>query len=905
MVFYALLFIKHVILLHRKSANEEIMTENMNQEYAALRGNVGLLGQILGDTIGEHLGDDFLNKIESIRQLSKSSRAGNKADGDSLIEVLTSLSDDDLVPVARAFTHFLNLANIAEQFHGISRQCDNDTCTPDPMDKIIGRLKQTDLSKETIQKTINEFKMDMVLTAHPTEITRRSLIHKHTAINDCLSMLELRDLSEKEKTQLLDRIEQLITQAWHTDDIRKIRPTPVDEAKWGFGVIENSLWEAVPQYVRELDDKLQGNLGVSLPMDSSPIIFTSWMGGDRDGNPFVTAKVTQEVLITSRWMAINLYLNDIKELTKELSMNNCDGALRHVAGNSEAPYRTILRKLRSDLKETLVALSAILQGHKTDAVDIITTTEQLKEPIELCYNSLKNVGMHSIANGQILDILRRISCFGVNLVKLDIRQDGERHSETLSELTRYLGLGDYSAWNESDKQAFLLQELNSKRPLIPTDWQPSAEVQEVLDTCRVVAKTDPNALGIYIISMARQASDVLSVQLLLKETGCPFKIPVAPLFETLDDLNNAADVMERLLAVDWYRGYINGEQHVMIGYSDSAKDAGVMAANWAQYTSQEALVKICDDNDIQLVLFHGRGGTIGRGGAPAHQALLSQPPGSLKGGLRVTEQGEMIRFKFGLPKVALQSLNLYTAAILEANLLPPPAPKQEWRDIMEQFSKESCEEYRHYIQGEADFVPYFRSATPEVELGKLALGSRPAKRKPNGGIESLRAIPWIFAWSQNRLMLPAWLGAGQSLKTLLNDGKKEVLQEMYINWPFFQTRLEMLEMVFLKTDLGLAKYYEERLVPKELWPLGQRLRDNLTLTHDTVLETIPDHKLMQEQPWIKESISLRNPYVDPLNMLQAELLSRSRKEGNDVNPLIDQALMVTIAGIAAGLRNTG
>lgn len=880
----------------------------MTEEYANLRGNVSLLGQLLGKSISDHLGESFLEKIETIRQLSKSSRSGNSKDGDRLIEVLANLSDNELLPVARAFTHFLNLANIAEQFHGISRHCDSGVCTPEPLQQLITKLKNSEISEEEMKKTVAELKMDMVLTAHPTEITRRTLIHKHSAINECLSFLELTDISDKERDQLLVRLEQLITQAWHTNDIRKNRPTPVDEAKWGFAVIENSLWEAVPQYVRELDKTLQDGLGISLPLDASPINFTSWMGGDRDGNPFVTAKVTKEVLITSRWVAVSLYLEDIQELTKELSMDNCDPALRAIVGaEADEPYRVILRKLRSELKETLTALSATLQGHESNAKDIIISTKQLKQPLELCYQSLINMGMTSIANGLLLDIIRRVNCFGVNLVKLDIRQDGERHGDTLSELTRYLGIGDYNAWNEEDKQAFLLQELNSKRPLIPASWKPSADVQEVLDTCRVVAATDPEALGIYIISMARQASDVLAVQLLLKEVGCPFRIPVAPLFETLDDLNNAADVMKRLYAVDWYRGYINGEQHVMIGYSDSAKDAGVMAANWAQYTSQEALIKISEQNDIQLVLFHGRGGTIGRGGAPAQQALLSQPPGSLKGGLRVTEQGEMIRFKFGLPKVAIKSLNIYTAAILEANLLPPPAPKQEWRDVMQQFAEQSCQEYRHFVRDEPDFVPYFRSVTPELELGKLALGSRPAKRKPNGGVESLRAIPWIFAWSQNRLMLPAWLGAGTSLKTLLDEGKKDLLREMYINWPFFHTRLEMFEMVFMKADEELTKFYEERLVPKELWPLGERLRANLKLTRETVLETIPDHQLMQEQPWIKESIKLRNPYVDPLNMLQAELLSRSRscEQNETINPDIDQALMVTIAGIAAGLRNTG
>jgi phosphoenolpyruvate carboxylase len=878
----------------------------MTEQYANLRSNVSLLGQLLDKTIGEHLGNEFLEKIESIRQLSKSSRAGNESDGETLINVLTNLSDDELVPVARAFTHFLNLANIAEQFHGISRYSKSNVSSPDPITELIEKLKDADLTQEAIQQAVAELHMDMVLTAHPTEVTRRTLIHKHAAINECLKLLDISDTSDKEREQLLARLEELITQAWHTNDIRKKRPTPVDEAKGGFAFIENSLWEAVPQYVRELDKKLQEGLGISLPIDASPIKFTSWMGGDRDGNPFVTAEVTKEVLLTSRWVAVDLYLKDIKQLTEELSMDNCSPTLRAVVGeDADEPYRVVLRKLREELKETRTALSATLQGIESSAKDIIIRTEQLKEPLELCYQSLKDTGLHCIANGLILDILRRIACFGVNLVKLDIRQDGERHGDTIAELTRYLGLGDYNAWNEVDKQAFLLQELNGKRPLIPNTWKPSAESQEVIDTFRVIAQTDPQALGIYIISMARQPSDVLSVQLLLKKTGCPFRIPVAPLFETLDDLNNAAEVIERLLAVDWYRGYIDGEQHVMIGYSDSAKDAGVMAANWAQYTAQEALVKISEENDIKLVLFHGRGGTIGRGGAPAHQALLSQPPGSLKGGLRVTEQGEMIRFKFGLPKVAMQSLNLYTAAVLEANLLPPPAPKQEWRDLMEQFAEESCKEYRHFIREEPEFVPYFRSATPELELGKLALGSRPAKRKPNGGVESLRAIPWIFAWSQNRLMLPAWLGAGTSLQTLLEEGKKGLLREMYQNWPFFHTRLEMLEMVFSKADEALTKFYEERLVSEELWPLGERLRENLVLTREKVLETIPDHKLMKDQPWIKESIALRNQHVDPLNMLQAELLSRSRSNGDEICPVIDQALMVTIAGIAAGLRNTG
>jgi len=881
----------------------------MNEQYSALRSNVSMLGTLLGDTIKEALGENILERVETIRKLSKSSRAGNEAHRQELLSTLQNLSNDELLPVARAFSQFLNLTNTAEQYHSISP---NGEAASDPegMAQLFSRLKEQQLGRKQVCDAVDNLAIELVLTAHPTEITRRTLIHKLVEVNTCLSQLDHPDLADYQRNKIMRRLRQLVAQSWHTDEIRKIRPTPIDEAKWGFAVVENSLWEGVPAFLRELNEQLETALDYSLPVESVPVRFTSWMGGDRDGNPNVTAAITREALLLGRWKATDLFLRDIQVLVSELSMSECTPELRQLAGGDDVvePYRELMKRLRAQLMRTQAYLEGRLKDQRVlRPTDLLVSNEQLWDPLYACYKSLQACGMGIIANGQLLDTLRRVRCFGVPLVRIDVRQESTRHCDAIAEITRYLGLGDYESWSESDKQAFLIRELNSKRPLLPLNWTPSADTQEVLETCRVIAEAPQGSIAAYVISMARTPSDVLAVHLLLKEAGCPFTLPVAPLFETLDDLNNADDVMTQLLNIDWYRGVIQGKQMVMIGYSDSAKDAGVMAASWAQYRAQDALIKTCEKAGVALTLFHGRGGSIGRGGAPAHAALLSQPPGSLKGGLRVTEQGEMIRFKFGLPEVTISSLALYTSAILEANLLPPPEPKPEWRTVMDELSDTSCQMYRGYVRENPDFVPYFRAATPEQELGKLPLGSRPAKRRANGGVESLRAIPWIFAWTQNRLMLPAWLGAGAGLQQAIAAGKQGQLEEMCRDWPFFSTRIAMLEMVYAKTDMWLAEYYDQRLVEKSLWPLGQQLRDQLQQDIKAVLAIANDDHLMADLPWIAESIALRNIYTDPLNVLQAELLHRSRlqEQQEKPDPQVEQALMVTIAGVAAGMRNTG
>lgn len=863
-----------------------------------------MLGHLLGNTIRDAHGEELLAKVETIRKLSKTARAGSDDDRNALIDEIKSLPDDQLTPVARAFSQFLNLTNMAEQYHTISRHCEAHVCEPDAISTLFSKLSQNDVSKLDTAQAVRELNIELVLTAHPTEIARRTMINKLVKINECLSKLELSDISFSERDKTERRLEQLIAQAWHSDVIRQERPTPLDEAKWGFAVVENSLWQGIPDFLREFDQRLTSHLGEGLPIDARPVHMSSWMGGDRDGNPFVTHTITREVMLLSRWKAADLYLKDINELISELSMVKCSDEVRELAGDQHEPYRAILKQLRVLLGDTLENLDAQMKGEVVSSKTILTDAAQLWDPLFACYQSLHACGMGIIAEGSLLDTLRRVKAFGAHLVRLDIRQESTRHSDVLSELTRYLGIGDYDQWSEQDKISFLVNELSSKRPLLPRNWEPSPEVQEVIDTCKVVAEQSKEALGSYVISMARTASDVLAVHLLLQEAGCPFRMDVCPLFETLDDLNRSKEVMEQLFSIDWYRGFIQNHQMVMIGYSDSAKDAGVMSAGWAQYSAMEALVEVCEKESIELTLFHGRGGTIGRGGAPAHAALLSQPPKSLKGGLRVTEQGEMIRFKLGLPEVAVNSFNLYASAILEANLLPPPEPKQDWRDLMEVLSEVSCEAYRNVVRGEKDFVPYFRAATPELELGKLPLGSRPAKRNPNGGVESLRAIPWIFSWSQNRLVLPAWLGAGEAIQYSIDKGHQELLEEMCREWPFFSTRLGMLEMVYTKCNPQMSEYYDQRLTDKSLWPLGERLRNQLQADIKAVLNVENSDHLMESDPWGSESIKLRNIYVDPLNMLQAELLFRTRQQ-EETSPELEEALMVTIAGISAGMRNTG
>ena len=873
---------------------------------ARLREDVHQLGELLGNTISLQHGAAFLDKIERIRKGAKASRRGSQDGAEQLSETLNQLDDDELLPVARAFNQFLNLANIAEQYHRVRRRAAGEAqpFEDNVLAELLLRLSSKGHKGEALARQFGRLDIELVLTAHPTEVARRTLIQKYDAIAEQLAAGDHSDLSVAEREQVKQRQQRLIAEAWHTEEIRRSRPSPIDEAKWGFAVIEHSLWHAVPNVLRKADQVLHGATGLHLPLDAAPIRFASWMGGDRDGNPNVTASVTREVLLLARWMAADLYLRDIDSLAAELSMQQASPALLARVGDSAEPYRSLLKQLRERLRATRSWAHAALHEPVPASAAVLQDNHELFEPLQCCYQSLHECGMGVIADGPLLDCLRRAATFGLFLVRLDVRQDASRHAAAMSEITEYLGLGRYAEWDEAARLAFLQTELENRRPLLPAHFKPSGETEEVLATCREVAVAPAASLGSYVISMAGAASDVLAVQLLLKEAGLQRPMRVVPLFETLADLDNAGPVISQLLGLHGYRARLHGPQEVMIGYSDSAKDAGTTAAAWAQYRAQETLVQVCREQDVELLLFHGRGGTVGRGGGPAHAAILSQPPGSVAGRFRTTEQGEMIRFKFGLPDIAEQNLNLYLAAVLEATLLPPPSPEPVWRELMDKLASDGVSAYRAVVREHPQFVEYFSQATPEQELGRLPLGSRPAKRRA-GGVESLRAIPWIFAWTQTRLMLPAWLGWEAALNNALHRGEGELLGQMRTHWPFFRTRIDMLEMVLAKADESIAQLYDERLVEPALRPLGAHLRGLLSQAVIAVLGLTGQSQLLAHSPETLESITVRNTYLDPLHLLQAELLARSRQRDNQAESTLEQALLVSVAGIAAGLRNTG
>ena len=892
-------------------------TDVIRDPHERLRDDVRFLGGVLGETLRLREGSALFHIVERVRALSKSGRGGSDRDLDALAELLRALPVESTVPIARAFSHFLTLANIAEQHHRVRRRREylRDATAPPQRgscDETFARLLAAGVAPDALHAATTSLRVELVLTAHPTAITRRTLIQKHLRIAGALAAQDRVDLTAPERADNIAAIRREVLAAWETDEIRARRPTPVDEAIAGLLIFEQTLWDAVPRFLRSLSAALTRATGRGLALDVAPLRFGSWMGGDRDGNPTVTPEVTRLACSVARWMAADLYEREIAALRSDLSVTVATPELRARANGAREPYRAILRDVRDRLRATRESLGGELSRAALIKADSdrpnqvralpYTSAAELLEPLQLCYRSLVETGQTVIADGRLTDVLRRTAAFGLTLVRLDLRQHAARHAEALDAITRQRGLGSYLEWDESQRQSFLVAALRDQQPLAPPDFEADDNVRDVLDTFELAGTMNPESLSAFVVSMAQAPSDVLAVEAF--QARSKNRLRAVPLFERIDDLGHAAHTLRSLLAIPVYRARIDGRQEVMIGYSDSAKDGGRLAANWALYRAQESIVEVCRDAHVQLTLFHGRGGSISRGGGPTYLAIQSQPPGSIDGRLRVTEQGEMIQAQFGLPDIATRTLELYTTATLSATLQLPGQPDPRWRAAMDRLAETARSVYRQVVYDDPRFIEYFRAATPEVELGSVPIGSRPVRRTADGGVDSLRAIPWVFAWTQTRLLLPSWLGTGEALTTGIDAGDLEVVREMYEKWPFFRSTLDLIAMVLAESDVRIAAEYDRRLVPPDLQPVGTDLRSRLDSTIRSVLTATGKERLLTENAVLRRSIEVRNPYVYPINLVQIELLRRLR-EDREADPQIVNAIMVTVNGIAAGMRNTG
>ena len=883
-----------------------------------LRDNVRLLGTLLGQTLTRQEGTALYEGVEQVRALAKRARRDGGEDAfRALADLLAAMPVQTAVPVARAFSQFLHLANVAEQHHRIrrrrARQCDpHATPATGSLEEALPRLAAL-TSPERLREAILALRIELVMTAHPTEMMRRTLQVKYNAVAHALDGLDRPDVTPIERETLVATLGREITAAWETEEVRRERPSPLDEVRAAFAVFEHTLWKAIPEYLRTFDRTLKHLTGSGLPLDAAPIRFGSWIGGDRDGHPSITPEVTRRACLGSRWMALTMYARDVAALGEELSMTEASEALRARTGGASEPYRALLRQLHRDLESTRRAIGDRLSTRPGGrggprAEEICRTAEDVERPLRLCYDSLHETGNALIAEGALADVLRRLRCFGLTLARLDIRQDARRHREAIDLIARHAGHPGYADWDEDARIAWLVAALNGDVPAAPVPNNP--RVAEVLQTFDTMAAMPPESLGAYVISMASQPSDVLAVELLQQRAGVTPPLRVVPLFETARDLRAAGDVMRRLLAIPWYRARVAAAGHrqeVMIGYSDSAKEIGCVAAAWDLYRAQEAIVEACRAHGVAVTLFHGRGGSGGRGGAPTALAIQSQPPGSIDGTLRVTEQGEMIQAKFGLHGIALRTLEVYTSAALDATLAPAVPVPQPWRGAMDRLAARAEAAFRGVVYDDERFMRYFRAVTPQAELDSLHIGSRPARRSGEG-LTGLRAIPWQFAWMQTRLLLASWLGAESLNADGVSEADRAAYREMYRGWPFFRTLIDLLEIAFGKADARIAAEYDRRLAPPDLHPFGAELRARLASASAAVLAITGAPELLAGREVLRHSIEVRNPYVDPINLLQISLLQRlARMDDADADAAADirRALRLTIGGIAAGMRNTG
>ena len=906
-----------------------------------LREDIRLLGRLLGDCVRDQEGEDTFDIVENIRQTSiRFYRDDDEPAKLELENFLDALNPEQAVQVVRAFSYFSHLANIAEDQHHIRRIRAHDIAGDEPrvgtILNALGHARKAGIPDSAIREFFKDALICPVLTAHPTEVRRKSTMRHEMEVAALLGKRQQGHWAPDEMADIEARLRRSVLTVWQTNLLRQSKLTVRDEVENGLSYYDYTFLRQLPKFYAALEDRLTTHdpEGAKDAI-SSFLQIGSWIGGDRDGNAFVTADVLRQTVQMQSTRGFAFYLEELHELGGDLSISSrvisVSDDLMALARKSPdksphrefEPYRLAISGIYARLAATSEKFgSSAPSRHPIGEAEPYRSPPEFLADLGIIHDSLAANKSPALTDGRLRHLKRAIDCFGFHLASLDLRQNSAVHERTVGELFEAVEPGSqYVSKTEDQRIDLLVRELTTVRPLLRPFWtysQGTAGELAILEAAADAHRTfGPRVIPNSIVSNTTDVSDLLELAVLLKQVGLvepegKSAINIVPLFETIEDLRNCVGIMDHLLSTPAYRALVDslgGVQEVMLGYSDSNKDGGFVTSGWELYKAEIGLIDLFQRHGVKLRLFHGRGGTVGRGGGPSYEAILAQPAGAVQGQIRVTEQGEIISSKYSNPDLGRRNLEAMTAATLEATLLQPEhkAPDPQYLETMEQLSAHAFAAYQGLIYETEGFEEYFRASTVISEISTLNIGSRPASRKKMGRISDLRAIPWVFSWAQCRLMLPGWYGFGSAITTWLDqnpDKGAAHLQAMYRDWPFFRTQLANMDMVLAKSSIAIASRYAELVEDKRLRrEIFGRIRDEWRASIDALLMISGNEKLLQGNPLLERSIQNRFPYLDPLNHIQVEMLKLHRKKSKD--PKVLRGIQLTINGISAGLRNSG
>ncbi|MFK5981216.1 MAG: phosphoenolpyruvate carboxylase [Rhizobiaceae bacterium] len=907
-----------------------------------LKEDIRFLGRILGDVVRELEGDEVFDLVETIRKSSiaylRDADADTKAEFES---ILNDLTPAEAVEVVRAFSYFSHLANMAEDQHHIRRtrahELAGSPARNGSIDKAFERAASEGVTAENFIEFFNDANIGAVLTAHPTEIRRQSTMRREIAMTDLLSQRDRGGWTANEDAEINNKLKRAVMILWQTNLLRQTKLDVIDEVTNGLSYYDHSFFKELPKLYTTIEDDLSALNGGSETTVNSFFKIGSWIGGDRDGNPFVNADVMAKTMRKQSVKAIEFYLKQLHKLGGELSLStrivDASDELKSLAeqsgDNSSHRKAELYRRAIVGMYNRLAATLEKIDKTKSSRTPLAKASpyknsDQLINDLDVIHTSLLANTSELLTRGRLRHLRRAVDCFGFYLASLDMRQNSDVHERLVGEMFEAVMPGtNYGSLDEDVRVEMLVAEMQNKRLLLRNDTTYSEEAVKELGIFKMAAKLKKqfgnNAIRNSIISNTQSASDLLELAVILKQIGLvspegETSMHLIPLFETIGDLQACPEIMDRLLSISEYRRLVDamgGVQEIMLGYSDSNKDGGFITSSWELYKAEIKLIELFKKHGVKLRLFHGRGGTVGRGGGPSYDAILAQPNGAVNGHLRLTEQGEIISSKYTNPQLSRRNLETLVAATLEASLLQKarPEPDTAFLDAMDEISNTAFKKYRDLVYDDPNFVEYFWNATVINEIAGLNIGSRPASRKKTHAVEDLRAIPWVFSWSQCRLMVPGWYGFGTAVNAYIeahgSDGL-ETLRTMFAKWQFFQAQLSNMDMVLAKTNLSIAKRYADLVPDKELGSaIFKKIQDEWQLTVDMLFEITGQEKFLQSNPLLARSIQNRFPYLDPINHIQVELMRKYREKDADQDEKILRGIQLTINGISAGLRNSG